>query len=278
MFQVRVVETIPSTQKEMLSRLRRGETQAGDVLLAHQQSDGQGRRGRSWLSSGEALALSMAIPKSWVLPAQGPVLPSGQLVVHALLEALRAWLPPAQAAFLGWKWPNDLVLFGAAPVAAPALDSSGPSPSLRKVGGILVDELHATIGPDTGPWQIIGLGLNARLAPACLQDPVAVPAGGLLDGLPAHCQIHHLLPFLLEALAKVFRPTTSHALIRSKLEASMAYLGQEVVVWDDEIDRPMATSHTQRLMGLGPSGEALLPAPTQRGRLRLAKDIVQRQA
>ncbi len=261
MFRIHAVEVLPSTQQSLLAEVRAQRAGPGDVWMARHQTAGQGRRGRSWLSAKESLALSVAVPKAWVWPEpehQGPAptrLPSGQLLAHAVLRGLRAWLPCARATELRWKWPNDL----------GRVLASG---ELAKVGGILVDELQV----QGQSWQVLGLGLNGRAAPS---EPLAggLMAAGLLDGLPAHLDLASFVPFLLEAMGQALRPGTDHETVRRALEASMAYRGEEVWVWDEESEAVLpgqGSGRSQRLQGLGTQGEALLPQPTVRGRLRPA--------
>jgi BirA family biotin operon repressor/biotin-[acetyl-CoA-carboxylase] ligase len=137
---------------------------AWDVLLAENQRQGRGRRGRAWRAAlGDSLCLSLGTALE-PLPQD---LPAATLVVGVCV--LRA-LHRCGGHGVALKWPNDLVL----------ADSSGSMDgALSKAGGILV-ELRVEAGGCA--QMVVGIGLNLRCPAAIAQaiEPGALPATALL--------------------------------------------------------------------------------------------------
>ncbi|KRG69557.1 bifunctional biotin--[acetyl-CoA-carboxylase] ligase/biotin operon repressor BirA [Pseudoxanthomonas dokdonensis] len=129
-----VAWSLDSTNAELLRRPTPREGVA--ALLAEQQTQGRGRRGRQWASPLAAnLYLSVARHFSGGLARLGGLsLVAGVAVAEALREA----------GFheVGLKWPNDLVA------------------GERKLGGLLIEGG----GEHGGPVRaVIGLGINVRM-------------------------------------------------------------------------------------------------------------------
>jgi len=105
----------------------------GDVVVCEQQTQGRGRRGRSWLSLSGGLFFSVLLrPK--VPPAQAPefTLVAAVAVAKALRElGVEVWI----------KWPNDLLVDG------------------KKLVGILT-ELMVDEGKTQG--VVVGIGVNVN--------------------------------------------------------------------------------------------------------------------
>lgn len=118
------------------------------VLIADQQTAGQGRQRRSWVSPpGTGLYLSVLLRPEGV-PA--PALSWIPLLAGVALARTVSWA--GAAAML--KWPNDLLL----------------GPAKRKAAGIL-----AEVNAVRDPIVVLGIGLNVRPLP----DDVPPGAGGL---------------------------------------------------------------------------------------------------
>jgi BirA family biotin operon repressor/biotin-[acetyl-CoA-carboxylase] ligase len=137
---------------------------AWDVLLAENQRQGRGRRGRAWRASlGDSLCLSLGTAFE-PLPQD---LPAATLVVGVcVLRALRR----RGGKGVALKWPNDLVL---------AEVPGSMDGALSKAGGILV-ELRVEAGGCA--QMVVGIGLNLRCPAAIAQaiEPGALPATALL--------------------------------------------------------------------------------------------------
>jgi BirA family transcriptional regulator, biotin operon repressor / biotin---[acetyl-CoA-carboxylase] ligase len=140
---LQVVDETASTQADLLATPAPQHGCA--VLLARRQRDGQGRRGRAWISAEGNLALSLARRIARPLrELSGLSLAAGVATVEALHV-----LGVHEA---GLKWPNDLVAGN------------------RKLGGLLVDA-RADGG---GSIAVIGVGMNVAL-PAPLGQAIEQP-------------------------------------------------------------------------------------------------------
>jgi BirA family biotin operon repressor/biotin-[acetyl-CoA-carboxylase] ligase len=116
----------------------------GTLCIAERQTQGRGRRGRSWFSlEGKSLTFSLLLR---------PNLPLGSCVLCTLLaglslgRALRSLGFPAEL-----KWPNDVLLRG------------------KKVAGVL---LEAESDFDCVPLMVLGVGVNVNLT---REDLAALP-------------------------------------------------------------------------------------------------------
>ncbi|MBU3625541.1 biotin--[acetyl-CoA-carboxylase] ligase [Polynucleobacter sp. JS-Safj-400b-B2] len=139
----RVAET-KSTNDDLLARWRAGELIDPVARIAHKQTAGKGRAGRSWLANPEdSLCFSLAFPfKSTVAELSGLSLLVGLAVIAGIAQACNLSEAELQAAGLQLKWPNDLLL------------------NQNKLGGILIEGGQTKAGEPT--WMIIGVGLNLR--------------------------------------------------------------------------------------------------------------------
>ena len=131
-----VLWEIDSTNAELL---RRAPPRAIEILFAERQTQGRGRRGRSWITPlGAQLAFSLQRRfDGGVAALAGLSLATGVAVAEGLLAAGYAGI--------GLKWPNDLVWDG------------------RKLGGILIEFGGEYAGPVRA---VIGIGINTGLPDA----------------------------------------------------------------------------------------------------------------
>lgn len=146
-FDVCLMPVCDSTNAVLLTRAEAGAPK-GTVVVAAAQTDGRGRRGRTWVSSpGDSLIFSLL----WrFAPGTLPVgLP---LVVGVAVTNALAKVGVGSAAL---KWPNDVLIQG------------------RKLAGILVE-----LVPGTPHEAVIGIGLNLRL-PAALPEEIRSLAAAL---------------------------------------------------------------------------------------------------
>jgi BirA family biotin operon repressor/biotin-[acetyl-CoA-carboxylase] ligase len=127
---------------DLIHELAEGGAEAGTVVVAGEQLQGRGSRGRPWHSPPGGLWLSALFRP----PATGGLEVLSVRVGLAVAQALEYCVPSA----VRLKWPNDLMLNG------------------RKVGGILCEARWH--GGALG-WIAVGLGLNIRNAiPGELRD------------------------------------------------------------------------------------------------------------
>jgi BirA family transcriptional regulator, biotin operon repressor / biotin---[acetyl-CoA-carboxylase] ligase len=128
-YRLLIRESVDSTNDEVRQLAQLGAAD-GLIILAHQQTQGRGRRGAAWFSpSGESLAFSILLRPSepkflWSRFALAAGLAVAEAIESFGLEA-------------GIKWPNDVWL------------------SNRKVAGILVET-----GAD---FAVLGIGINVNI-------------------------------------------------------------------------------------------------------------------
>ncbi|MDX5363783.1 MAG: biotin--[acetyl-CoA-carboxylase] ligase [Pseudazoarcus pumilus] len=176
------------------------------VLLAHCQTAGRGRRGRSWLSiPGRGLTFSCG----WNLPQTAPSPAGLSLVVGlALAEALES----LGAHNIRLKWPNDLLAGGA------------------KLAGILIELVS---GQQRTRRVIIGIGINLR------------GDGELPPGATALCDHAAQLPADEAILARILRRLRARLLdfaaggfaaVRDDWQQRDAFRGQAVCITGDAMN------------------------------------------
>jgi BirA family biotin operon repressor/biotin-[acetyl-CoA-carboxylase] ligase len=161
--QLDVAWSVDSTNTVLLSR---PNPPAGfaEGLLAEYQTQGRGRRGRTWIAPpGGAICLSL----SWTFPQAPEDLGAlGLAIGVCTLRALNGF--DLQGVKL--KWPNDILV------------------DERKLGGILID-LRAEVAGSA--CVVIGIGLNVALGSSLLQKiaTTGLPATDLVTtGLERPCR------------------------------------------------------------------------------------------
>ena len=137
-FRLLVKESVDSTNDEV-RRLAEMGTGEGLVVIAHQQTEGRGRRGAAWFSPpGESLAFSILVRPTEPKPLWPRLALAAGL---AVAEALEEYIP-----LVGIKWPNDIWVAD------------------KKISGILIEagRDYAVVG--------IGLNVNTREFPEAVKD------------------------------------------------------------------------------------------------------------
>ncbi len=160
-----------STNKDLLSRIRGGDTSAV-IITAHRQTGGRGRLGRSFSSEEGGIYFSFNFP----IPVKDAHLIS--CVTPAAGVAAAAALRSLYGADVRLKWVNDLILGG------------------KKLGGILSESLTVK---DT-VHVVVGIGINVSntdLPPVATSlsehicgrfsadDVIAETVNGFFERLPA---------------------------------------------------------------------------------------------
>jgi len=116
---------------------------SGTTCLAERQSEGRGRRGRTWVSP---LGGNIYLSQLWRF-ASGPAQLSG-LSLAAAVAVVRV-IHRCGATGAGLKWPNDILVDG------------------QKLAGILLEINGESNGPSN---VIVGIGVNVRLPESSLQE------------------------------------------------------------------------------------------------------------
>lgn len=215
MIQLRVVETTASTNDDAKEALRAGEP-TGLVILAHTQSAGRGRQGRSWVGTpGDTMMASMVIGRTMPARRVGLLSLAAGFAVH---EYVATVAPSARL-----KWPNDVLIDG------------------RKVAGILTESMlrgEQVVGAVIG----IGLNLHARSLPPELQS-TATALSAYTEVLPTAEQaavriFERVLQVADDVLARglapyVQRMNAAHALAGKTVRAEGAGLAVVREIDDD---------------------------------------------
>ena len=137
-----------STNADARRRADAGET--GPLwIVARRQTDGRGRRGRSWESQdGNLFASLMQLTRK--SPAEAAQVTF--VAALAIADLLDAWAP---ASLVTIKWPNDVMLAG------------------QKASGVLVESGAHESG---GLWLAVGIGINLVSAPEGTERPATALA------------------------------------------------------------------------------------------------------
>jgi BirA family transcriptional regulator, biotin operon repressor / biotin---[acetyl-CoA-carboxylase] ligase len=140
-------ESIDSTSKALLSRVRQQTTPLPALLIADSQSSGVGRGNHQWWSPSGCLMFSMAIPVQ--RQATDTAVDPTQLSTDATLLPLRVGctiaqtLRPITKIKPRVKWPNDVFLGD------------------RKVCGVLIETIP--VGGTSQHVTVIGIGINCQV-------------------------------------------------------------------------------------------------------------------
>lgn len=144
----------------------------GRVVVSEEQTEGRGRRGRTWLSPpGRNLMLSVAVR---------PNIPAANAWQLGMSAALAARAACATIAPVGLKWPNDVV-----------------APDGAKLGGLLIE---TAIDGDRISSAVIGLGINVNWPRAEMPAEIASGASSLGDLAGTEIDRVALLGAVLDAL------------------------------------------------------------------------------
>ncbi len=172
------VEVVASTGSTNADLVARDGVPDRFVLVASEQTAGQGRQGRSWVSPGGGIYLSvhylLAVPLSrvqWLTMLAGVA-----LVKVAQSVGVEA----------GLKWPNDLLL----------------GPQQRKGAGVLAST--------TARGVVLGMGLNVQPLGDVPLGPGGLEATSLADEGASMLDTTELTARLLTELARLEEPWREH--------------------------------------------------------------------
>ena len=131
-----ILEKVDSTNNYAMGLVQKGVANSGDAVFAMEQTNGKGRRGKSWESlKGQNIILTVISDMQWL-----PVLSQFHLSVAAAL-ACHDFLSGYVENDIKIKWPNDIFI------------------NDRKAGGILIENV---IKGHLWQWATIGIGINVN--------------------------------------------------------------------------------------------------------------------
>ena len=166
------LDSVSSTQDTLHDMAAQG-AQAGTAVLAAEQTEGRGRRGRQWASPRGGLWLSVLCRPETVLAIE-------VLSLRVALAVARVIEARVAGVTVELKWPNDLMLDD------------------RKLGGILCE---ARWQGDSPAWVVVGVGLN-------LGNPIPPELTGRavnLTGCAPHLTPDQIAPDLVAAVLEASR-------------------------------------------------------------------------
>jgi len=227
---VEVFQSIDSTSSELMRQAKLGLL-APKVVIALEQSQGRGRRGRAWISNAkDSLTLSMGLmldPVNWL----GLSLCVGIDLIQCL--------DPERKLGLMLKWPNDVW--------------SLREGQYRKVAGILIETVSPspTLGssPTSSRYCILGMGVNLHTPQLHTDLPNPQPIGlSSLGGEVSSVDIvKHLAKLLPVSLRRFERE--GFAPFKSQFDALNCLQGLDVFLSDGS---------TGTCQGVNDQGELLL--------------------
>lgn len=134
-------EQLASTNLEAIA-LAQADVEHGTVVIADCQTAGRGRLARTWFSPGGLNVYCSIVLRFHLQPNRQQEWLSWLPLITALAAAES--IESVAQTRVSLKWPNDLLLSG------------------RKVGGILCENIQTS---PSGPFQIIGIGVNVNMEP-----------------------------------------------------------------------------------------------------------------
>jgi len=173
LLQLEVHDHLPSTNSYLMQNL--STQKHATCVVANLQTNGRGRRGRSWQAG---LGASLTFSLLWRFQCGASGLSGLSLAVGvALMRSLhQLGITDSQL-----KWPNDVLI------------------KREKLAGILIELQGDMEGPSTA---VIGMGINLNL-PANIKQQIDQPVTDLASTSAESIDPNHLLGVLLKHLAKV---------------------------------------------------------------------------
>ncbi|MDO4560436.1 MAG: biotin--[acetyl-CoA-carboxylase] ligase [bacterium] len=227
-----------STQK-VIKKLARQEAEAGVVALTERQSEGRGRRGRSWQSPDEKNLMFSMLLRPALKPGEVQLLNlAAGLAVKETLTKLCGI--PAEL-----KWPNDILCRG------------------KKLCGILSE---ASGEPDRIYYAVTGIGININMDAADIPGEISgVATSVYIESGRQFARWRLLIAFLerFAALMELLTAKDGAAKLLALYRTACDTIGKEIrVLQDEESINGRATGVTSEgaLVVLTAGGEKIFAA------------------
>lgn len=164
------LDEVDSTQR-VARELALDGTPHGTCVVAARQTAGRGRLGRTWITTGDALACSIVLHVGCP-PSSAPRITLG--AAAGMLKAMDT-LPLVDGACV--KWPNDIVM-----PASARQKVHGRIGPFRKVAGLLVEIARTAPAPrDDIEVVVVGIGVNIGAPLEGWPEALELTAGALAD-------------------------------------------------------------------------------------------------
>lgn len=194
-------QSIGSTNEVAKELAKQGAPQ-GTLVIAEEQTEGKGRRGRSWLApAGSSLLISLVLY---------PPLTASQIPRLTMASSLAVAYAIEETSNLSvhFKWPNDILLRG------------------KKAGGILTE---ISIGGEILDHAVVGIGLNVNLDVRQIPE-IADTATSLSMELGREVSRLELLRSVLRFMEREYRLLQQGELPGEKWATRLSLPGQKVKV------------------------------------------------
>jgi BirA family biotin operon repressor/biotin-[acetyl-CoA-carboxylase] ligase len=195
-----VYQTSVTSTMDLARQEAEGSAPDGTLVVADEQTQGQGRRGRRWVSppGGNIYATIILRPGPWDLRSLGMVAPL------AVCEAVDAVADVRSVI----KWPNDLLIEG------------------RKVGGVLID---TRLSGDEVEYALVGVGINVNFDPS-RHEEIREMATSLALELGREVSREALLAAFLNRFERLYLTARSDESVYEAWKARLETLGRRVEV------------------------------------------------
>jgi BirA family biotin operon repressor/biotin-[acetyl-CoA-carboxylase] ligase len=185
---IELFEQLSSTNLEAAT-LGESGVEHGTVVIADRQTAGRGRLARTWFSPGGANVYCSLVLRANLPVNRVPEWLSWLPLITAL--AASEAVESVTSAPVSLKWPNDLLMSG------------------RKVGGVLCENIHAS---RSGPFQVIGIGINVNMAPEDFPSELRASATSLWNETHTVVDRNRLIAQLLLELEQCIEELAGHGL------------------------------------------------------------------
>jgi BirA family biotin operon repressor/biotin-[acetyl-CoA-carboxylase] ligase len=208
----RCVLHLASVSSTMDAARREAENGAphGMIVIADEQTRGQGRRGRHWVSPpGNVYVTIILRPAAWNVRTLAMVAPLAACEAIDAVANVRSSI----------KWPNDVLIGG------------------RKVGGVLID-VH--LGRDGVDYALVGVGINVGLD-ASQHEEIRGLATSLAAESGEDVSREKVLATLLNRFERLYAAAGADESVRDAWRGRLETLGRQVrVQFGDHVDEGMA--------------------------------------
>lgn len=172
----------------------------GTLVVADEQTQGRGRRGRGWVSppGGNIYATLILRPGVWEIGSLGMVTPLAVCEAMDAVAGVRSVI----------KWPNDLLIEG------------------RKVGGVLID---TRLRGEEVEYALVGVGVNVNFDPS-QHEEIREMATSLASELGREISREALLAVFLNRFERLYLAARSDEGVREAWKARLETLGRRVEV------------------------------------------------
>ena len=182
----------------------------GMIVVADEQTRGQGRRGRRWVSPrGNVYVTVILRPVAWSVRTLAMVAPLAACEAIDAVASVRSSI----------KWPNDVLIEG------------------RKVCGVLID-VH--MGRDGVDYALVGVGINVALD-ASQHDEIRGIATSLAAESGSEVSRERLLATFLNRFEKLYVAAGLDDSVYEAWRARLETLGRQIrVQFGDDVDEGVA--------------------------------------